>query len=1139
MDWIVAANSNSRLLHDGAKNYHVNGSSEGIDDPCKEGNAYTYPSDTSRIPWALLQAIYDSRKSMEDGSQSRSKASVLGEILFGINSDEIFRRNLGFSERLRTVGRNLRNAVRSSPTMLDGFHFLFGDFLPTTLPWQFRARVLRRPGPSAGLNLDLSERILESRLGIKASLAPNHSDPGGVLDIDGVLDLAIAKGLFEDAEHPERIYPHWQKLAPFAEAIREDRNKLPALEGTPARVNQLYARLREALLQKGHSEELLRTMGFNPEAPPMLDDGRINPRYLESLFPDGQFRYFRAAWEAYHRRGSHAASLEEDFLERVEATRPVSLNLRQVTLVERFVFSQLNADPERSRSLLIEWNYGRLNDGLLGAARQRYGAESPFVTNLQSYLEASTTGNQDTRLRRLYTGFKAVDVLRRYTAQLAPEEFRSLYPQLVAALRDGRQAVSGGHGRLLGYLNWAQTTADREFVRKVGESPPPYRARGWRGLLLPLSTDRAALQLQGASDPSASSSSRESGVRKIPRPAGEILRVDSPALFHHDLQLLARRLDILPSRIPHLIAVASGVEGRESLSRIVSERMTVERLREWVQSPEGRVFMEGQGAAFRDTFRNRLVEGGPGLAFGLAGMLGAERLADVVGLDARNHPQERFMFVVGLSHMANGVTSAGTEVLLNRSTAQAFNFVESRVVGAGSESAVQFGFEARSSLSRALFDSMTRSFGLQGSLGRMAWNGTRGLVTMPFRAAWGMGPGLMASAIVDRTIGRSFAEGSAARNAIRFGSFFLPDIYRISVGNRGAAFFEGATMRWASRAFAAGFIADMAFSGVNRWEHGSSGAATQSMIYQRANELHNQDEGTFHRLVDGAFEMVAPQVASWWDSVELDGLGFRPNQYQQRAREELRAFSQNTVEQADETLRHALLFGTGGSNLDPSFYTQVNWDFLRGDNAIRNIRLPDGRELPVRDVMEQLQDPAVARRFTGPGPHEDQVAYIQRQFRGYSLSRGDVEQILDRISVHRLRNDVASVVQFDLPENASLRQMFDEHGNFRAGAETTTLQHLFPGGASTEADILRQRRVALAFRILEAQSGSNPSAAEPYLAVARRIGLADESGNITDPEIRAVASAQLNPVRERSLASLGMSLANGPRPSRRFEAPNI
>lgn len=1139
VDWIVATNSRSRLQHDGAKNYHVDGQHEGLSDPVKEGNAYSYPGDPSRVPWDLLQAIFDSRKSMADGG--RGKMSIIIETLHGRMGARYFDFLAAISRAIPIRGVRYLPYLAYLPMLLpptDSNVFLW-DFARRSIRQQVDRIFLRRRVPPAAMAQELAERLLESRLNWKSSLAPNHSDPGGVLDVDGVLDLAIAKGVLEGTDRPERVYPHWDKLAPFAEAIRADRDRLPSLEGTPQRVNSLYQRIREALLEKGYSDELLRSKGFNPEVPPMLEDGSINPRYLETVFPGGQFQYFRQAWEAYNRRGEHASGLETAFHERVEATRPVDTSLRQVDLVERFIFSQLNADPERSRSLLIEWDSGRLRDSLLNAGRARRGADSPFVENLQRYLEASTSGNQDTALRRVLTGFHAVDVLRRGTANLAPEEFRSVYPQLVEAVHDARRAVPAGSSRLAGYFDHAQTTADREFVRKVGESPPPYRSRGLLGRYLPHTNARSAVERERAPRaPSGSATATpvpesgpsevrageaNSGVRTVGSVSGEILRVDSPAFLQSDLAQFARRLGIMPSRIPHLVAAASGAESRAELGRIVSERMTVERLREWVQSPQGERFMSERGEAFRDTFHNRLREGGPGLAVGLISLLGAEQLADIVGLDARNHPHERFMFVVGLSHLTGVGAGAINEVFLNRSLGQAFGFVETRAVAAGGEAAVQFTYEARGSLGRALFDSLTRNYGLSGGLTRMTFNGARGLVTMPFRAAWGMGPGLMASAIVDRTIGSQFAEGSTARHAIRFGSFFLPDIYRIARGNQAALIFETRPMRWASRAFAAGFIADMAFSGVNRWQHGSSGAATMNMVYQRANELHDRDEGLLRGVVDGAFEMIAPQVSAWWDSVELDGIGFRPNRYQNAAREELRAFSVDTTRRADETLRRHAFFGSGGAGLDPDFYTRVDWGFLRGENRLEDIRLPDGREIPVRDILDQLQDPTVARRFTGDHP-EDQIAYIQRQFRGYRLSRAEVEQALDRISLHALRNDLASLSQFDLPENAAMRGLFDEHGALRPGQEGALLRHLFPEHAPAEADILAQRRVSLALRILQARSSGDAAAAEPYLAVARRIGLADAAGEIVDPAIRARAETELASAREHML---GMGVGGG------------
>src|SRR5262249_15128515 len=157
------------------------------------------PGDPARVPWDLLQAIFDSRKSMADGA--RSKFSIVSEVLY---------HRFGFRYF------DLIPPIFLLPT---DSNFFMGDFLGRSLRQQFERIILRNKVPPAALDLERSERLLDSRLNLRASLFPNHSDPGGVLDVDGVLDLAIAKGVIEGAEHPENIYPHWDKLAPFAEAI--------------------------------------------------------------------------------------------------------------------------------------------------------------------------------------------------------------------------------------------------------------------------------------------------------------------------------------------------------------------------------------------------------------------------------------------------------------------------------------------------------------------------------------------------------------------------------------------------------------------------------------------------------------------------------------------------------------------------------------------------------------------------------------------------------------------------------------------------------------------------------------------------------------------------------------------------------
>ena len=103
-----------------------------------------------------------------------------------------------------------------------------------------------------------------------------------------------------------------------------------------------------------------------------------------------------------------------------------------------------------------------------------------------------------------------------------------------------------------------------------------------------------------------------------------------------------------------------------------------------------------------------------------------------------------------------------------------------------------------------------------------------------------------------------------------------------------------------------------------------------------------------------------------------------------------------------------------------------------------------------------------------------------------------------------------------------MRSLFDERGALRPGQEQSLLRRLYPDTGVDEALILRQRRVALATQILQARNSSDPASAEPYLAVARRIGLADADGTILDPEIRRTAESQI-----AALPRTPMSLGSG------------
>ncbi|HCU25942.1 MAG TPA: hypothetical protein DF383_13070, partial [Deltaproteobacteria bacterium] len=821
------------------------------------------------------------------------------------------------------------------------------------------------------------------------------------------------------------------------------------------------------------------------------------PAYLERVFPNGQFRYASQAWEAYYQRGEHARDLKIDFEKRGAVTRH-SYAFDDSTAkrkVESFIFKQLDVDPERSRALLIEWEFSQLNDALFEAAR-RQGKSAEFLGELGNYLEASFTGNNDSVLRRVQTGLKAVDVLRRSLDHLAPEEFREIFPLLRKTIAEAGSAVPSSHHRLAKYFDQARTTADRAFVCKVGESPPPYYSR--KDSRLP-STNVGPPSAYGKYAKLRSKVGSERSNVAI------LSRVDSPAYLPEDVSHLSYKMDVMPSRFPHLIAAAS--QAHSDLAPIVHERMTGERLMAWVQTEEGKAFMASRGAAFRDTFRNRLREGGPGLVAGLAGMPLYEHLADGVGLDQYLHPHERFMFTTTLGHWTAKATAAVNEVLMNRSLSVPFDFVTTRYVSAGSGAALQYGFEVRSWGVQALGASLVRNFGLRGSPLQIAKNIAVGTVKLPFRAGLGMGPGLAASAIADRTVGQFFEEGSLGRKAVQFGSFFTPEIYRIAVGNKGPALFRSGIARFAGRAFSVGYLADLSFSLGQRIYHGAEASGFNNLVYRRANELHNEDRGVISKAVNWGFGLVAPSLAAWWGSVDYDG---SPNEYQGQARQELQNFSQSTSENVQSTLRQELLFGKSDEALKPEFYRRIDWSSLRSGQAkeLGGFTLSNGRTVALKPVMERLNRPSVAERNLDPQGAAD---YLQKEMFENQISAADAKGMVEAISRHFMKSELAQLTQLEISGNP-LNKIFDSQAALRLGKEADLLKYLNLG---SESELLKARQMTLAYKCLEADYTQKSAEAESYRRLAREIGLLDERDQFLDQEIGLMAQAQFDEMLSR------------------------
>lgn len=368
-----------------------------------------------------------------------------------------------------------------------------------------------------------------------------------------------------------------------------------------------------------------------------------------------------------------------------------------------------------------------------------------------------------------------------------------------------------------------------------------------------------------------------------------------------------------------------------------------------------------------------------------------------------------------------------------------------------------------------------------------------------------LGAGLLTSALVDATLGQMYAEGSAERRALRVGGFFLPEIYRMAFGNRALAIAEtraGAGFaRWGGRAMAAGFYADGAYMIWNHIAHSNSETGRDNLIYRRANQLEDAQRHPLAWAAHGIAELIAPSLTErYWVS----------GNYVDQARQEIQAQANASGEGARGLLRHALLMGPTGPSTDPNFYRELDLSWLRGDNTLRNIHRADGSELPVADVAEQFNDPEIYRRVIENSTPQQQVEYIQRQFRGYRLSANDVQEIMSRIALHHARRELQDLQYTAGPELRAFAECFDGSGALRSGSETALLGQVFTDTPVNTEQLLALRRVSLARHILELQ-GSDPTSTElaSYVRVAREIGLADTEGHLIDREETRFAQASL------------------------------
>lgn len=803
-------------------------------------------------------------------------------------------------------------------------------------------------------------------------------------------------------------------------------------------------------------------------------------------------------------RDQHAAKLPEAFeawwrpLRNTEVAPEEASRGQTPSEAETYVLRRLSLDPEHYRGLVLEWGFDRIENALKKEAAKDFAGKPEKVESVQreigEYFERSILLEQDTPLRRILGGFKAVDVMRRYQTHLAPEEVRGVFPHLVSAL-DLAQGTAREHG-LAGrtshfsrWLNHAQRTADRMFVDHVGESAPLYRSRGWAKRFYDHTNLRPAVLMDGTI-----------GMQ----------RVDGAALVPEEVQLLTRRYGFLPSRIPHLMAAAAGADSSETLSNISEQRMTTRRLLQWLNTAEGKAHLEKHGHLYKDSFANRKWEMGPGLVAGLGSLYLFEQAADGLGLDPVRNSHERFMLVASGAHWVNKGFGSFSEVFVNRQILGApFDFAPMRQVQAGATWAYQPVFEKRASWTQAFRDSFVRqNYGMfYGSLKNRAIHGVKATLKFPITTGWNMGAGLMSAALTDHFVSEGLLgleQGSTARNMIHTGSFFLPDTLKMFGGERYTAWGRIRPVRWASRAFSLGFMADMGFTLANRLHYGAD-ATYESAVNQLANELHDEAEGS--GVIDGALELMAPQLAAWWDAKD----------YKSQARSQLIENRRAIEGNAHSTLQRQLLEGVGDESDQLDFYTKVDWaPWQQAEEATVSRQ---GKKLPVELLEKDLCDPAFYKRLMSASPRA-QARILQRRYSGYSLTPSDAEALLATVERRDVKSGLAQLHQLPGRKLSPFQIYFDKQGQLNPGMEEGLLGEVFGTPDFQESDLLTQRRANLALRLLKARELGEEEEVQRLENLAKQVGLVSDTGEwergASDPALQIAQSEFASWSQERA-----------------------
>jgi len=243
-------------------------------------------------------------------------------------------------------------------------------------------------------------------------------------------------------------------------------------------------------------------------------------------------------------------------------------------------------------------------------------------------------------------------------------------------------------------------------------------------------------------------------------------------------------------------------------------------------------------------------------------------------------------------------------------------------------------------------------------------------------------------------------------------AFFAPDVGKILAPRRTFSLLQNRPARFAARAFAVGFIGDMAFTGIQHIRLGE-GATRERYVNFRAAQLRRQSGDISSFSWRNVVRFLAPTVGDHVDS--HDYLVGQENSY----RRDILHQDLELTRQMHSSLREEVpvlvqeLGGDWRAVLGESHHLSP----LEADIRDHLVHVRLGEDLPQGATLDQT------------------ARWIQEEFSGHSLELSQVRRHLARIHLVQIQENLSFLAQSGVPETQTFSQFFNASGHLLPGME--------------------------------------------------------------------------------------------------------